>query len=510
MRINSVVRDYRIVSKLGAGGMGEVWLGEHLHLKTKVAIKILAPYLRENAAFGERLLREAQSQVSLQHPQIVQVRDFFEESQHYFMVTEYVPGYNLQELLEAKGRIPIPQALKVTRDVLTALHHAHSNGVIHRDIKPANIMVDGQGRAKIMDFGLATVAGMARHGTDHMVIGSPHYMSPEQIQDPQCVDHRMDVYAMGVVLYEMLTGSPPFNGETARDIWDGHMSMTPKSPRRIQPKISQSLNQVISKALAKSADERFSGCGEFGEFISYCIDELEEASSTETSQQSQPDAAAYPSFSQPQPQTRKNPQATVTKKKRRNTLINVEASPQKSATRTSSSGNDWAPFIGDMNALLFFLIATTLGLFITHVLGFMSSALNAPPLSPSSLQALFFGGDPTASQVSAGVGLFSVITSLLWAGRAMARGKLSDQAVIKGLVTSLALAAVHTYILFLMAVPFFLYMLTSLDVLEVFRNAASELEGPGLTQAICYGLWYAQLGLGSLLCPLVGRVMEES
>src|SRR4029077_12252969 len=173
-------------------------------------------------------------QALLTDPNIVQVTDFFEEAGEFFLVMEYVDGQDLSRLIKSKGRLAESEALPIFRDVLKGLGFAHAKGLVHRDIKPSNVLVDTNGRPRLMDFGIAIMAGGAEKSltATGVAIGSPWYMSPEQILRPREVDRRTDIYALGIVLYEMLTGSVPFDGETDFEVNDQQVRTPPRYPRQ--------------------------------------------------------------------------------------------------------------------------------------------------------------------------------------------------------------------------------------------------------------------------------------
>jgi serine/threonine-protein kinase len=269
MQEGQKIRDYILEEKIGEGGMGEVWRARHAILDRHVAIKAMARHLETDPEFGRRFLQEAQSQARLNHPRIVGVSDFFTEDGQYFLVMPLLSGKSLADRLhEIQSPLPVSDALVVARDVLEALDYAHQQGVIHRDVKPSNILLDRDGHAALTDFGIALSLGRRRVTLTRTSLGTPHYMSPEQIRSPKTVDHRTDVYSFGCVLYEMLTGSPPFaEAADAEDtdfaLKEAHVYKVPEPLRRRNPQVPAWLEAVVLRALAKNPDERFSGCGEF-------------------------------------------------------------------------------------------------------------------------------------------------------------------------------------------------------------------------------------------------------
>jgi len=258
--------NYRILNEIGEGGMGTVYLSEYPHYGL-FAIKSLAPQLSQDRNFRERFFKEGDILFSLRHDNIVQAYTILEENNNLFLVMEYVDGGDLQTLIERQGSFSEPEALSIFNDVLRGLNYAHSRGVIHRDVKPSNILLNKNGTAKIMDFGIALTAGGRRLTKTGLTLGTPQYMSPEQITRPKQLDHRTDVYSMGIVLYEMLAGKVPFDGKTDFEIKQKQVNEPPPDIRLIVSDISNMLANVLNKALEKEPDNRFDGCGQFLEYI---------------------------------------------------------------------------------------------------------------------------------------------------------------------------------------------------------------------------------------------------
>jgi eukaryotic-like serine/threonine-protein kinase len=246
---------YRIVRKLGSGGMADVYLAEDEELGRRVAIKILNDRHANDDQFVERFRREAKNAAGLSHPNIVSIYDRGEAEGTYYIAMEYLDGRSLKELVVARGPLPIPDAIEATRQVLGALRFAHRKGVVHRDIKPHNVMADADGRLKVTDFGIAR-AGVSQMTEAGSIIGTAQYLSPEQARGA-AVDQRSDLYSIGVVLYEMLTGQVPFTGETPVEIAMKHLSDTPRPPSVLRPEIPPDLDMVVLRALAKSPEDRF-------------------------------------------------------------------------------------------------------------------------------------------------------------------------------------------------------------------------------------------------------------
>jgi beta-lactam-binding protein with PASTA domain/predicted Ser/Thr protein kinase len=246
---------YRIMRKLGSGGMADVYLAEDEELGRRVAIKILNDKYAPDDQFVERFRREAKNAAGLSHPNIVSIYDRGEAEGTYYIAMEYLDGRSLKELVVARGPLPIPDAIAATRQVLAALRFAHRKGVVHRDIKPHNVMADADGRLKVTDFGIAR-AGVSQMTEAGSIIGTAQYLSPEQARGAP-VDQRSDLYSMGIVLYEMLTGEVPFTGESPVEIAMKHLSDTPRPPSLLRPDIPPDLDMVVLRALAKNPEDRF-------------------------------------------------------------------------------------------------------------------------------------------------------------------------------------------------------------------------------------------------------------
>jgi eukaryotic-like serine/threonine-protein kinase len=251
---------YRIVRKLGSGGMADVYLAEDEELGRRVAIKILNDRYANDDLFIERFRREAKSAAGLSHPNIVSIYDRGEAEGTYYIAMEVIEGRSLKELIMTRGPLPIAQAIAYARQILDALRFAHRHGIIHRDIKPHNVLI-GDGRLKVTDFGIA------RHGPSQMteagsIMGTAQYLSPEQARGAP-VTAASDLYSVGIVLYEMLTGKVPFSGDTAIEIAMKHLNDIPKLPSRIRPEIPPELDQIVLRSLAKEQEDRYQSADEF-------------------------------------------------------------------------------------------------------------------------------------------------------------------------------------------------------------------------------------------------------
>ena len=265
MDVGSIVRgNLRIVRLLGAGAMGAVYLAENTNLPDiHYALKVLHQKWTHDEGFRQRFYVEAKNQCTLDHPNIVQVLDFFQEDDEYCLLLSYVEGQALSDLIEQKGRIPEKQALGIFSGILQGLDCAHRAGIIHRDVKPSNVMIGRDGRARLTDFGIAIRMGDLRLTKGAGGAGTPLYMSPEQVTNPHGIDQRSDVYSAGVVLFEMLTGKVPFDGQTDFAIAEQIVNAPRPNPREFNRDIPEALSRIILRALEQDPNRRFPGCGAF-------------------------------------------------------------------------------------------------------------------------------------------------------------------------------------------------------------------------------------------------------
>jgi serine/threonine-protein kinase len=252
---------YRIVRKLGAGGMADVYLAEDQELGRPVAIKILNDRHAADDQFIERFRREAKNAAGLSHPNIVSIYDRGTAEGTYYIAMEYLDGRSLKEMIVGRGPAPVKTAIDYARQILAAVGFAHRNGIVHRDIKPHNVLVSPEGRLKVTDFGIAR-SGASQMTEVGSIIGTAQYLSPEQARGSP-VDQTSDLYSVGVVLYEMLTGQVPFMGDTPLEIAMKHLSAVPTPPSELRPEVPHDLDLVVLRALAKNPDERYQTADEF-------------------------------------------------------------------------------------------------------------------------------------------------------------------------------------------------------------------------------------------------------
>jgi eukaryotic-like serine/threonine-protein kinase len=253
---------YRVERELGRGGMAKVFIGTDTVLGRTVAIKLLAPQFADDDGFVERFRREAQAAARIGHPHIVSVFDTGSDDGVHYIVMEYVEGRTLADFLAGGGRILPDRAIDIAEDVLTALEAAHAQGVIHRDIKPGNIMINPKGDVKVTDFGIARVTTTAETvAQTAAILGTASYLSPEQAQG-QPVDGRSDIYSLGCVLYEMVSGRPPFLGDSPVAVASKQVLEQPIPPSKLNGDVTPELDAVILRALAKNPANRYQSAEE--------------------------------------------------------------------------------------------------------------------------------------------------------------------------------------------------------------------------------------------------------
>jgi serine/threonine-protein kinase len=255
---------FKLLRKIGEGGMGAVYLAESTSSGQKAAIKVLPRAHASNPEFLRRFKREAAAMSKLDHPNIVRAFETGEDAGYHFFVMEYCDGETLDKILK-RGPLPTPRALQVTLMAARGLHHAHEQGVIHRDVKPSNIILTESGAAKLLDLGLSKVADeshLSFHTLSGAVIGTPHYISPEQGRGEKEIDARTDIYSLGATLYHLLAGSPPFQGSSALEIITKHVTAEFPNPQDLVEDIPDEAVHVLRKMMAKARDDRYRDCGE--------------------------------------------------------------------------------------------------------------------------------------------------------------------------------------------------------------------------------------------------------
>ncbi len=262
---------YEIVGELGQGAMGVVYKATDPLIDRIVAIKTitLSLALEEREEYEARFYQEAKAAGRLSHPNIVTIFDVGRSGDVAYIAMEFLQGRELRDVLNDEKLLPVDQVLDIVAQVALGLAYAHEHGIIHRDVKPSNIMVLRDGHAKITDFGIARMASAAVRTQTGMVLGSPKYMSPEQVMG-KLTDQRSDIFSLGVMLYEMLTGQPPFTGENVNAIMYQTLNAIPPSPSSINPAVPDMLNFIVAKALAKDIDNRYQNARDLANDLRAC------------------------------------------------------------------------------------------------------------------------------------------------------------------------------------------------------------------------------------------------
>lgn len=262
---------YKIIRMIGGGGMANVYLARDMILDRDVALKVLRMDFSNDEEFIKRFHREAQSATSLTHPNIVSIYDVGEEDGIYYIVMEYVDGMTLKQYIQAFSPIPVEKALDIMKQITSALALAHQNHIVHRDIKPHNVLIDHEDNVKITDFGIAMALSATSITQTNSVLGSVHYLSPEQARGGMA-NKKSDIYSLGIVMFELLTGRLPFSGESAVSIALKHLQSETPSPRRWNPAIPQSVENIVLKATAKDPFHRYASVEEMGEDLNTALD----------------------------------------------------------------------------------------------------------------------------------------------------------------------------------------------------------------------------------------------
>ncbi|MEO6823381.1 MAG: serine/threonine-protein kinase [Nitrosospira sp.] len=267
---------YQLERILGQGGMGVVWQAWDSEKRQHVAIKVVAEGLLADPGISARFEDELRRHARLNHPNIVRLLDTFSVNDQQCMVMSLIHGESLAALLEhvPNHTLPLNLAIQIFTDILSALDYAHLNGILHRDIKPPNILLNSEQRAYVSDFGISIAIGEARRTRAGISVGTPEYMSPEQIRTPDRIDHRTDVYNAGCVLYAMLTGRPPFivsksESDTTAELAlrSAHVKEMPVPPHQRQPTVPRGVSDLIMSALSKDPSQRPQGCAEFSQLL---------------------------------------------------------------------------------------------------------------------------------------------------------------------------------------------------------------------------------------------------
>lgn len=263
---------YEIVKSIGEGGMANVYLANDKILDRKVAIKVLRGDLSADEKFVRRFQREALSVSNLSHPNIVEVYDVGEEDGQYYIVMEYIEGKTLKQLLNKRESLTLTEVIDIMTQLTDGIAHAHESYIIHRDIKPQNIMIEDDGKIKITDFGIAMALNATQITQTNSVMGSVHYLPPEQASGKGATI-KGDIYSLGILMYELLTGTVPFKGDNAVEIALKHMKDKIPSVRKQNPAIPQSVENIILKAAAKNPRNRYETAREMHEDLVTCLSE---------------------------------------------------------------------------------------------------------------------------------------------------------------------------------------------------------------------------------------------
>jgi len=253
---STFAKRYTIIEELGKGGMGNVYKASDTELSEKVALKLINPKIAADKKTIERFRNELKLARKIRHKNVCQMYDLNKENEKYYITMEYVPGEDLKSFIRRSRQLSIKGAISIARQVCEGLIEAHKHGVVHRDLKPSNIMIDRDGNVRIMDFGIARSSKSKGITGSGIMIGTPEYLSPEQA-DGEEVDSRSDIYSLGVILYEVVSGQLPFQGDTPLSLAVKHRIEKPENPRTINSQIPESLNQIILKCLEKNREDRY-------------------------------------------------------------------------------------------------------------------------------------------------------------------------------------------------------------------------------------------------------------
>ncbi|NMB53521.1 MAG: serine/threonine protein kinase [Leptolinea sp.] len=259
---------YQLLQTLGSGGTAVVYRARDLMLERQVAIKVLRPDFGKDESFRERFRQEARAAANISHPNIVTVHDFGLDHDRLFIVMEFIPGTDLKTVMRKHGPFELEEAIPLILQACAGLGHAHRSGIVHCDVKPHNMLVTPEGQLKVTDFGIArALAGIHPEERSDVVWGSPQYFSPEQASGI-APSPASDVYSLGVVLYEMLTGQLPLNADTATELARMHRDVPPVPPRQIKPELPRDLERILLKVLSKEPAARYRSADQFGQVLS--------------------------------------------------------------------------------------------------------------------------------------------------------------------------------------------------------------------------------------------------
>ena len=274
--MNKIIAErYELLDVIGRGGMADVYLANDTILNRTIAIKILRTSLAKDPVYIARFQREASAAAALSHKNIVEIYDVGEDNDQYYIVMEYVPGRTLKELIAKRGALHVMEAIDIMKQVLSGTARAHQMGIIHRDLKPQNILVTDTGTAKIADFGIASIQSLTQFTQTDVIMGSLHYLAPELARGEKATV-QSDIYALGIVFYELLRGQVPFNGESPVNIALKHMQEELPSLREFNPSIPQSVENIVIKATAKNLNDRYKNASEMLEDLQTCLSRSDE------------------------------------------------------------------------------------------------------------------------------------------------------------------------------------------------------------------------------------------
>lgn len=266
-QVGDHIEQYEIKAEVGRGGMGRVYLANHILTGQEVALKMLLPQFSNEPRLRARFLNEAKVLARLEHPNLVPLLGFFEQGNRAFIVMPYIRGITLERMLRRQGRLSLEIIASLFDQLCAGIEHVHRHDFLHRDLKPSNVIVRGDGRVMVTDFGIARVIGAEKMTLPGMVVGTAEYLAPEQACGASRDDKRSDVYSLGVLLYEMVTGQVPFHHPNAGEVLQRQVSSPPPPPRTIVPDLTPELESVMLRALAKDPDKRFQTAQEFANVL---------------------------------------------------------------------------------------------------------------------------------------------------------------------------------------------------------------------------------------------------